>query len=168
VTAPQNRFREPKPGLQQFFKWLAAEEELPDPMAGMKPPHVPDKPVPVFADEELPRLERACAGRAFQQRRDAAVIAVFRSTGILAETGQKVSGREFNVSGEEKAVRGELRALAAERARLLAEIAAREAELRTQQATFDQARRAAATTPGRGKKPSVARPSRRSGPSSPC
>jgi hypothetical protein len=25
-------------GLQQFFKWLAAEEELPDPMAGMRPP----------------------------------------------------------------------------------------------------------------------------------
>jgi integrase/recombinase XerD len=68
--------------LQQFFKWLAAEDEVPDPMAGMRPPHVPDKPVPVFTGEELPRLERACAGREFQQRRDAAVIAVFRATGI--------------------------------------------------------------------------------------
>ena len=28
--------------LQQFFKWLAAEEEIPDPMAGLRPPHVPD------------------------------------------------------------------------------------------------------------------------------
>jgi site-specific recombinase XerD len=35
--------------LQQFFKWLAAEEEVSDPMAGLKPPGVPDKPVPVFA-----------------------------------------------------------------------------------------------------------------------
>jgi site-specific recombinase XerD len=68
--------------LQQFFKWLAAEEEIPDPMAGLKPPHVPDKPVPVFAAEDLSRLERACAGRAFAQRRDAAVIAIFRATGI--------------------------------------------------------------------------------------
>ena len=68
--------------LQQFFKWLAAEEELPDPMAGMRPPRVPDKPVPVFTGGELPRLERACAGRAFLPRRDAAVIAVFRATGI--------------------------------------------------------------------------------------
>src|SRR5271165_6865798 len=25
-------------GLQQFFKWLAAEEELPDPVAGLQPP----------------------------------------------------------------------------------------------------------------------------------
>jgi site-specific recombinase XerD len=73
-----NQFR----ALQQFFKWLAAEEEIPDPMAGLKPPRVPDQPVPVFAGEELPRLERACVGRSFQQRRDAAVIAVFRATGM--------------------------------------------------------------------------------------
>ncbi len=68
--------------LQQFFKWLAAEEQIPDPMAGLRPPHVPDKPVPVFADGDLARLERACAGRSFQQCRDAAVIAVFAATGI--------------------------------------------------------------------------------------
>jgi site-specific recombinase XerD len=30
--------------LQQFFKWLAGEEEIPDPMAGLKPPHVPESP----------------------------------------------------------------------------------------------------------------------------
>jgi site-specific recombinase XerD len=73
-----NQFR----ALQQFFKWLAAEEEIADPTAGMKPPQVPDRPVPVFADDELARLERACSGRSFQQRRDAAMIAVFRATGI--------------------------------------------------------------------------------------
>ena len=77
-----NQFR----ALQQFFKWLAAEEEIPDPMARLRPPHVPDKPVPVFADGDLPRLERACAGRSFQQRRDTAIIAVLAATGIrLAE-----------------------------------------------------------------------------------
>ncbi len=73
-----NQFR----SLQQFFKWLAAEDEIPDPMAGLRPPHVPDKPVPVFADGDLLVLERACTGRSFQQRRDAAVIAVFTATGI--------------------------------------------------------------------------------------
>jgi site-specific recombinase XerD len=35
-----NQFR----GLQQFFKWLAAEEEILDPMARLRPPHVPDTP----------------------------------------------------------------------------------------------------------------------------
>jgi hypothetical protein len=39
-----NQFR----ALQQFFKWLATEDEIPDPMAGLRPPHVPDQPVPVF------------------------------------------------------------------------------------------------------------------------
>jgi site-specific recombinase XerD len=73
-----NQFR----ALQQFFKWLAAEEEIPDPMTGLRPPHVPDKPVPVFTGEELKRLQRACAGRGFQDRRDAAVVAVFEATGI--------------------------------------------------------------------------------------
>lgn len=35
--------------LQQFLKWLAAEDELPDPMAGLAPPRVAAKLVPVFA-----------------------------------------------------------------------------------------------------------------------
>ena len=68
--------------LQQFFKWLATEEEIHDPMVGLKPPHVPEKPVPVFTAGDLPQLERACAGRGFAQRRDAALIAVFTATGI--------------------------------------------------------------------------------------
>jgi site-specific recombinase XerD len=68
--------------LQQFFKWLAAEDELPDPMAGLAPPSVPAKLVPVFTSEELARLERACAGRSFAQRRDTAIIAVLTATGI--------------------------------------------------------------------------------------
>ena len=51
--------------LQQFFKWLAAEDELPDPMAGLLPPRVTDKLVPVFTGQELTRLEQACEiGRA--------------------------------------------------------------------------------------------------------
>ena len=53
-------------------------------MAGLKPPHVPEKPVPIFRDQDLPRLERTCAGRTFAQRPDAAVIAVLRATGVRA------------------------------------------------------------------------------------
>jgi site-specific recombinase XerD len=68
--------------LQQFFKWLAAEDQLPDPMAGLAPPRLATKLVPVFTPEELTRLEQACAGRSFTQRRDTAIIAVFTATGI--------------------------------------------------------------------------------------
>ena len=49
--------------LQQFFKWLAAEDELPDPTAGLQPPPVPQQLIPVFTGQELTRLEHACAGR---------------------------------------------------------------------------------------------------------
>jgi site-specific recombinase XerD len=62
--------------LQQFFKWLAAEDQLPDPVAGLQPPRVSQKLVPVFTSQELRRLEQACAGRSFAQRRDTAIIAV--------------------------------------------------------------------------------------------
>jgi len=68
--------------LQQFFRWLSAEDDIPDPMAGLRPPKVAGKLVPVFADAELARLERACAGRGFAERRDAAIIAVLRASGI--------------------------------------------------------------------------------------
>jgi len=68
--------------LQQFFKWWAGEEELPDPMARLRPPKVTGTLIPVFTSVELSKLERACQGRSFAQRRDAAVIAVFRATGI--------------------------------------------------------------------------------------
>ena len=38
-------------------------------------------------EESVQRLERACAGRSFQQRRDAAMIAIFAAAGIrLSET----------------------------------------------------------------------------------
>ena len=70
--------------LQQFFKWLAAEDELPDPMTGLQPPRVTDKLVPVFTGDELSRLERACAGRTFAQRRYVAIIAVFRHAAVRA------------------------------------------------------------------------------------
>jgi integrase/recombinase XerC len=55
---------------------------IPDPMARLKPPHVPDKPVPVFAAGDLALLEHACAGRSFQQRPDVTIIAVLAATGI--------------------------------------------------------------------------------------
>ena len=72
--------------LQQFFKWRAAEEQVPDPMARLRPPKVTEKLIPVFTSGELSRLGKACAGRGFAQRRDAAIIAVFQATGIrLAE-----------------------------------------------------------------------------------
>jgi site-specific recombinase XerD len=72
--------------LRQFFLWLAAEDEVADPTAGLRAPSVREKPVPFFTSVELSKLEQACRGSTFAQRRDAAILAVFRATGIrLAE-----------------------------------------------------------------------------------
>ena len=73
-----NQFR----ALQQFFRWWAAEDDLPDPMGRLRQPRVTEKLVPVFSSGELSRLENACLGRAFAQRRDQAIMSVFRATGI--------------------------------------------------------------------------------------
>ena len=72
--------------LRQFFKWRAAEEELPDPMNRLRAPRVAVPDVPVFTSVELSALAKACHGNSFAARRDAAIIAVFTATGIrLAE-----------------------------------------------------------------------------------
>jgi site-specific recombinase XerD len=63
--------------LRQFFKWRASEEELPDPMARLRAPKVTVTAVPVFTSVELSELNKACQGRSFPARRDAAIIAVF-------------------------------------------------------------------------------------------
>ena len=68
--------------LQQFFRWLAVEEDLPDPMAKLRPPKVSEKPVPYFTSVELSKLGRCCRGNSFEDRRDAAVLAVLLATGI--------------------------------------------------------------------------------------
>ena len=68
--------------LRQFFKWLAAEDEIPDPMARLRAPRVAVQEVPVFTSVELSALEKACRGSTFAARRDTAIIAVFTATGI--------------------------------------------------------------------------------------
>lgn len=68
--------------LQQFFKWWSQEEDLPNPMANLRPPAVKEKVVPVFTETELTKLLHSCEGRTFVQRRDRAILSLFRATGI--------------------------------------------------------------------------------------
>jgi site-specific recombinase XerD len=73
--------------LQQLFKWLLEEGEITaDPMTHMKPPIVPEVPVPVVSDDDLKKLLRTCNGKTFEDKRDVAILRVFIDTGIrLAE-----------------------------------------------------------------------------------
>ena len=68
--------------LRQFFKWRDEEDEFPDPMARLRAPKVTVTAVLVFTSVELSELGKACQGRSFAARRDAAIIAVFTATGI--------------------------------------------------------------------------------------
>ena len=69
--------------LQQFTKWLTAEDELPaDPMAGMQAPKVPEEPVPVLTRDQLKALLAVCKGSGFTERRDTAIIRLFLDTGM--------------------------------------------------------------------------------------
>jgi integrase len=51
-------------------------------MAGTNPPQIPDEPPPVLTDDELRRLLKACEGRDFTDRRDAAILRLFLDTGV--------------------------------------------------------------------------------------
>src|SRR5262245_6576157 len=53
-----NRWR----GCQALFRWLVDQDEIRvSPMAKMKPPRLPEAPVPVLRDAELRKLLEACA-----------------------------------------------------------------------------------------------------------
>lgn len=54
----------------------------------MKPPHVPEQPVAVLADEQLRALLTACKGNEFTERRDTALIRLLVDTGIRSSDSQ--------------------------------------------------------------------------------
>jgi site-specific recombinase XerD len=67
--------------MRVLYRWLEEEEELPNPMARMKPPIIPEQPVPIVPEDGLRRLLAACAGRGFDARRDTAIIMLLLDTG---------------------------------------------------------------------------------------
>jgi site-specific recombinase XerD len=80
-STANNRFR----ALHRFYVWLEDEEEISNPMRRLKPPTVPEEPVPVLDDEALRRLFETCEGRGFEERRDAAILCLFLDAGPRLE-----------------------------------------------------------------------------------
>ena len=86
--------------LRQFFRWLEDDGELDvSPMTKMRPPQVPEQPVPVLTDDQLGALLDACTGKAFTARRDTAIIRTLLDTGgRLSEVARlKVNDVDFNL-----------------------------------------------------------------------
>jgi site-specific recombinase XerD len=74
-----NRYR----GLQAFFRWAVEDDAIEiSPMANMKPPTVPEQPVPVISDDDIRSLLRACEGKTFRDLRDTAIVRLLIDTGM--------------------------------------------------------------------------------------
>ena len=90
--------------MQQFFGWLVWEEEIDrSPMERMRPPRVPEAPVPVLTDDQLRRLLVSTDGRDFLDRRDRGIIRLLSDTGcrrgeIAALTTTDVSLEERDIT----------------------------------------------------------------------
>lgn len=98
--------------LQAYFKWLAEEEDLPNPYSQFKPPPAPkmgeglvDKVLDVDALSRL--IKDAEQGRDFESRRDAALLRMFACTGCrlselthLQVTDVSVKDRTAVVTGK--------------------------------------------------------------------
>ena len=86
--------------LRILYRWLEEEAEIPaNPMAKMRPPIVPEQPVPVVPEDGLRRLLATCAGKRFEDRRDTALILLLVDVGPRrAELmGLKVGDADFDL-----------------------------------------------------------------------
>jgi site-specific recombinase XerD len=70
--------------LQQLYKWLCETEEEIDysPFARLKPPTIPESPVPVIPRDWLRKLLATCKTKSFVDRRDEAIIRVLFDCGV--------------------------------------------------------------------------------------
>jgi integrase/recombinase XerC len=79
AATASNRYR----AVQQWFAWMVEEDEIAEsPTARMKPPHVPEQETEVLSVEQIRALLKACDGRDFVSRRDAAIVRLFSDTGM--------------------------------------------------------------------------------------
>jgi site-specific recombinase XerD len=98
-------------GLRAFARWLTREGELPeDPLEGLAPPKISEKPVPVITQKDIETLVTSCEG--CYGVRNAAIILLLIDTGIrVAEmAGIKVDDvnlehRVITVTGKGNRVR---------------------------------------------------------------
>jgi hypothetical protein len=83
-------------GAAHLYAWLVEEQEIhTSPMAHMKPPIVPEQPVPVVPDDGLRRLLKVCEGRDFEARRDTAISCSCSTSARAAASWQASSSQTW-------------------------------------------------------------------------
>jgi site-specific recombinase XerD len=92
--------------VRRFGRWLATEGELPsDPLAGMRPPKLDNKLIPVLDDQQLRALLRACEGRTLRDRRDEAIVRLLAESGLRAGECVALRVEDVDVAGGTLVVR---------------------------------------------------------------
>ena len=89
-------------GVRQFFGWCEEEGEVAEgrnPMRHVRPPIVPVQPVDVLSDDEIRSLLRACEGRGFAERRDAALIMLLYDTGMRLSECAGLTVEDVDLTG---------------------------------------------------------------------
>ncbi|GAA2817114.1 tyrosine-type recombinase/integrase [Saccharopolyspora taberi] len=86
--------------LQQLFRWLHEVEKgiSSNPFDRLKPPQVPEQPVPLVSDDAINALLATCKGPSFEDRRDHAYIRLLVDSGPRAGeiTPLDVDDLDFN------------------------------------------------------------------------
>ncbi|MEO7402401.1 MAG: tyrosine-type recombinase/integrase [Burkholderiales bacterium] len=80
ASTAQTRYK----GLRVFFGWCVDEGELAvSPIGNIKPPHIPEQPVPILTDDESGRLIKTLeADKTFEGLRDLAIVRLFIDSGM--------------------------------------------------------------------------------------
>lgn len=92
--------------LRSFFSWVEDEERIESPMLRMKPPKVEEHPPDILTEQELAAVLAVASGRGFEDRRDAALIALLADTGARASEITGLSIGDVNLDLEVINVRG--------------------------------------------------------------
>jgi site-specific recombinase XerD len=83
-TSPANVAKHYR-SLQQLWRFLVDDGEIREsPMGKMRPPAVPEQPVPVLSEDDLKKLLATTKGNTFENRRDEALLRILIDTGMRA------------------------------------------------------------------------------------
>lgn len=87
--------------LRTFWRWLVDEEEIRrSPMERMKQPRVVEDAPQVLTEAELTRLHKACSGRGFEARRDAALVQLLADSGMRRGEVAALAVADLHLEGD--------------------------------------------------------------------
>lgn len=86
--------------LKPFFGWLAERGTISSsPMAHVRTPKLPERPVPVVADEDLRELLGVCRGEQFEDIRDGALLRLMIDSGARLSEVTDIRVVDLDVDG---------------------------------------------------------------------